>query len=372
MKILEAFGEPLSYGGQEAFFMNALPHIDSRDMEIDLLSPYYCDNESIVRKVNRRGGEVYTLNCRFSPGRVRSTEAGPIKAFLSSHRYDVIHIHSSSSSMLAMYSWLAHKAGIPRIIVHSHCTGRYDWKHLVSKAATSLILRRYPDEYCACSQEAGEWRFPADICRKRLIVINNGIDISRFRYDEKNRCRVRAELGIGDDTVLIGSVGRLTYQKNQAFLIDVLEEIKSCNKYAGEYKLIMVGEGEDRHELRIKAEKAGLDQDVIFTGAVDDVASYLQAMDVAAMPSRFEGLAIAAIEAQAAGLEIIVSDAIPQAAAVTDNVTFLPISDTDSWVRAITHQHARHPEQADMVAERGYSTEKTAEVLTGLYRGEYR
>ena len=372
MKILEAFGEPLSYGGQEAFFMNALPHIDSRDMEIDLLSPYYCDNESIVRKVNERGGTVFTLNCRFAPGRVRATEIGPIRDFLRSHQYDVIHIHSSSSSMLAIYALLAHQAGIPLIIVHSHCTGRYNWKHVMIKAATALILRRCPDEYCACSQEAGEWRFPVDICRKRLIVINNGIDISRFRYDENTRRKVRAELGIDDNTVLIGSVGRLTYQKNQAFLIDILEDIRSRDQYADEYKLILVGEGEDRHILESKAENAGLEQDVIFTGAVDDVAPYLQAMDVAAMPSRYEGLAIAAIEAQAAGLEIIVSDAIPQAAAVTDSVTFLPISDTERWVCMLTQVHTRHPKQADMVAEHGYSTERTAEVLTRLYRGEYR
>lgn len=372
MKILEAFGEPISYGGQEAFVMNALPHIDSSDMEIDLLSPYYCDNYSVVRKVNERGGEVFTLNCRFAPGKMRNTEAGPIRQFLHSHQYDVIHVHSGSNSMLAMYARLAHKAGIPRIIVHSHCTGQHGWKHSVSKALTAFSLHRYPSEYCACSKEAGEWRFPADICKSRLIIINNGIDISRFRYNENLRDRMRSQLGLSDDTVLIGSVGRLTYQKNQAFLIDTLEYIKSHNKHAGEYRLILVGEGEDRIILENKAKKSGLEQEVIFTGAVDDVTPYLQAMDVAAMPSRYEGLAIAAIEAQTAGLEIIVSDTIPQAAAVTDNVIFLPPDNAEHWAVELMKSHSRHPEQADVVAERGYSTEKTAEVLTGLYRGEYR
>jgi len=370
MKILEAFGEPLSYGGQEAFFMNALPYIDSRDMEIDLLSPYYCDNNSIVRTVNKRGGEVYTLNCRFAPGRVRSTESGPIKAFFRSHHYDVIHIHSSSNSMLAMYARLAHKAGIPRIIVHSHCTGKHGWKHSVSKILTSFSLRRYPDEYCACSQEAGEWRFPADICRDRLIVINNGIDIDRFRYDEEVRNRSRAELGIRNDTVLIGSVGRLTHQKNQGFLIDVLKIIRARNTNAGDYKLILIGEGEDRSDLETRAEKAGLGDDVIFTGAVDDTSPYLQAIDVAAMPSLYEGFAIAAIEAQASGLDIILSDAISRETALTDKVRFLSVDDTECWAEEIMSKHSRHPEQADMVAECGYSTQKTAKVLAGLYRGK--
>ena len=86
------------------------------------------------------------------------------------------------------------------------------------------------------------------------------------------------------------------------------------------------------------------------------------------MPSRYEGLAIAVIEAQAAGLEIIASDAIPEAAALTENVTFIPVSDEDSWAAALKRKHSRHPEQADQVADNGYSTVRTAEVLTGLYR----
>ena len=352
--------------------MSALPYIDSRDMQIDLLSPYYCDNNSIVRRVNELGGTVYTLNCGFAPGKLRRYEVGPIRNFLKNHKYDVIHIHSSSSSMLAMYAWLAHQAGIPRIIVHSHCTGRYGWKHSAIKAATASILRRCPDEYCACSQDAGEWRFPADICRKKLIVINNGIEINRFRYNDNTRLRTREELGLDDNTVLIGSVGRLTYQKNQAFLIDVLGEIRRCNKDACEYKLILVGEGEDRHVLESKAENAGLRQEVIFTGAVDDTAPYLQAADVAAMPSLYEGLSLAAIEAQAAGLEIIASDAISEDTALTGTVTFLPVDDIHCWAEEIMRKHIRHPEQAGIVADCGYSTEKTAEVLTRLYRGGHR
>ena len=372
MKILEAFGEPISYGGQEAFVMSALPYIDSRDMEIDLLSPYYCDNNSVVRRVRERGGEVYTLGCRFAPGSIRHGAEGRIREFLSKHYYDVIHIHSGSNSMLAMYARLARRAGIPKIIVHSHCTGRHGWKHFTSKALTSFSLRKYPDVYCACSRDAGEWRFPADICRKRLIVINNGIDIEKFRYNDKVRSRVREELGLGEDTVLIGSVGRLTYQKNQSFLIDVLKLITDRRDTGSDYRLLLVGDGEDRSMLEDRAEDAGLRDKVIFTGAVEDVSSYLQAMDVAAMPSRYEGLAIAVIEAQAAGLEIIASDTIPEAAALTENVTFLPVNDAELWANALTGEHRRHEEQAAAVAACGYSTETTAQVLRELYLDQRR
>ena len=370
IKVLEAFGEPISYGGQEAFVMNVLPYFDSKDMEVDLLSPYYCDNKSIVSKLRARGGNVFTLGCRFTPGGIRHGAERPISEFLRNHRYDVIHIHSGSNSMLAMYARLAHRSGIPKIIVHSHCTGKHGWKHFVSKALTSYSLRRYPQEYCACSRDAGEWRFPADICRKSLIVINDGINTDRFVFDVETRNKARVSLGLGDDTVLIGNVGRLTYQKNQAFLIEVLAMIVERTDYRHDYRLILVGDGEDREMLETMVKESDLEGRVFFTGAVDDVVPYLQAMDVAAMPSRYEGLSIAVIEAQAAGLEIVASDTIPEAAALTNSVEFLPLSSNARWAEALTREHRRHPEHAREVDACGYSTESTARVIRELYTGK--
>lgn len=362
MRILEAFGEPISYGGQESFVMNVLDNMDMTGIRADLLSPYYCDNDNIRARIREYGGEVYTLGCRFRPGRSRNSAAAPVRHFLRTHPYDVIHIHSGSNSMLAMFARIAADNGIPQIIVHSHCTGRHGFKHFASKMLTARSLRKYPTVYCSCSEEAGRWRFPDDVCSSSLIVINNGIDIERFRYDEEVRTRMRSELGLSDDTVLIGCVGRLTYQKNQGFLLDVLRLTG-----APDHRLILIGDGEDRAMLESKAAELGLKDRVIFTGAVDNVHEYLQAMDAAAMPSRYEGLAIAVIEAQAAGLEIVASDAIPEAAAVTDGVTFLPIGDERKWADALIREHQRHPEQADKVAEHGYGVADTAKTVRELY-----
>lgn len=365
MRILEAFGEPISYGGQESFVMNVLDNMDMTGIRADLLSPYYCDNENIRSRIRERGGEVFALGCRFRPGGLRNDAAGPIRYFLRTHRYDAIHIHSGSNSMLAMLARAAAENGIPQIIVHSHCTGRHGLKHFASKMLTERSLRKYPTVYCSCSEEAGRWRFPDDVCSNSLIVINNGIDIERFRYNEAVRDRMRSELGISDDTVLIGCVGRLTYQKNQGFLLDILHAIGKPG-----FKLILIGDGEDRAALEVKAAELGLSGNVIFTGAVDNVQDYLQAMDIAAMPSRYEGLAIAVIEAQAAGLEIVASDAIPEAAALTDSVIFLPVNDEEKWAEVIMRRHSRHPDHAEKVAEHGYSVAETAEIVRKLYIAE--
>lgn len=366
MRILEAFGEPVSYGGQESFVINALDNMDRNGLNVDFLSPYYCDNENIRSKVRQYGGEVYTLGCAFRPGRSRNNAVSPVRSFLNEHYYDVIHIHSGSNSMLALFARLASEAGIPRIIVHSHCTGKHGLKHFVSKAVTSYSLRKYPTVYCACSREAGEWRFPPDVCRSYLRIINNGIDVEQFRYDERIREKMRSSLCLDGDTVLAGCVGRLTYQKNQLFLLDVMKLVKN-RKTTEFYKLILVGEGEDRHALEERARILGITEDVIFTGAVDNVRDYMQAVDIAVMPSRYEGLAIAAIEAQAAGLEVIASDTIPEAAACTEGMTFLPADDEEQWADAIMKQHARHPEQADVVRDSGFSIEETARIVRKLY-----
>lgn len=367
MRVLEAFGEPVSYGGQESFVMNVLENMDRTDISADLLSPYYCDNKGIEEKIRLWGGEVYALGCSFRPGKLRNNTASPIRRFLKEHHYDVIHIHSGSNSMLAILARLASEAGIPRIIVHSHCTGKAGLKHSASKAVTARALRKYPGVYCSCSREAGEWRFPRSICRRELNIINNGIDVDRFRYNEKVRNDMRSELGLDEDTILVGCVGRLTYQKNQSFLLEVMRIVVDQTPEGKDCRLILIGDGEDRGMLEEKASDLGIKEKVIFTGVVDNVQDYLQAVDVAAMPSRYEGLAIAVIEEQASGLEILVSEAIPGSAAVTGGVIFLPAGDIHRWAQAVLKKHSRHPEQADQVAANGYSIKETASIVRRLY-----
>lgn len=368
IRVLEALGEPFSYGGQEAFIMNVLGHMDRSEIEADILTPYYCDNPHGENRIRSWGGRVYVLNCDFKPGHLRKSAEEPIRKFLSEHSYDVIHIHSGSNSMLEMYARLAYKAGIPHIIVHSHCTGKAGLKHAAVKLLTSFSLRKYPDDYCACSQEAAEWRFPHDICRQSVRILNNGIDLDCFSFNESIRKEMRNKLGLDDDTTVIINVGRLTYQKNQSFLLDIMHMIRAGNRDdQTKYKLLLVGDGEDRDMLIHKAEELGISNDVIFTGAVPDPQNYMQAADVAAMPSRYEGLAIAVVEAQASGLDVIAADVIPKLAAPTESVRFISTEDQEAWVKALTEDHSRHPDQTNLLKAEGFSIDCVAEEVREMY-----
>lgn len=366
MRILEAFGEPISYGGQESFVMNVLEHMDRSGMDIDLLTPYYCDNPGIADKLKDWGCGLYSLEVDFRPGSLRGTAKKPIARFLSEHKYDVIHIHSGSNSMLEIYAKLAHRAGIRRIIVHSHSTGRDDWKHAASSILTSYGLRRYPTDYCACSVEAGKWRFPADICCRSLHVISDGIYADSFRYDNKKRKVVRAELNLKDDIVLVGVAGRLSSEKNQRFMMECLKDIGRMPD-GWRYRLILIGDGADRKELAELSEKMGISDRVIFTGFTNRINDYYQAIDVLTVPSLYEGFGMVVVEGQAAGLDVIVSDRVPKAADLTGSVTFLPLEDNTVWIDAIMSEHERHPENADIISASTGSIRKTVSDVMEMY-----
>ena len=152
MNILEITGEPIGTGGQEMFIINVLRHINMKDLKIDLLTPYYCENEIYREEVVNKGGQVYCIGLPFAPGGFRWNIMKPLNRFLKVNRYDVVHIHSGSTSMLMLCSLVARWNGIKKIIVHSHCTGYVkSMKYYLLKMLTYPVLRFIPSYYCACS-----------------------------------------------------------------------------------------------------------------------------------------------------------------------------------------------------------------------------
>lgn len=362
IRVLEAFGEPLSYGGEEALVSSFLSRMNRDGIAVDFLTPYYCDNEAVVRKAEEVGGQVYALGLPFRPGKSRRPEIPALRAFLKEHDYDVIHIHSGSTSMLAIYAKLAAKAGIQRIIVHAHCAGRANLKHSAVKAVTRFPLLRYPTHYLACSNAAGRWMLPNKAFEKRLKVIGNGIDTARFRYDPEVRARVRAQLDIPEAVRVIGCVGRLTPSKNQAYLFPLLRELSAeCD-----CRLLLVGDGEAMKALEEEAERCGIRDRVIFAGATERPEAFYQAMDVFALPTLFEGFSLVALEAQANGLPVLLSDLGDRSTAMTSLIRYLPLDNPAAWLMAL-----REAKRERVYAEeKEYDIGAVAAEIRKLYREE--
>ena len=369
MKILELLGEPIANGGQEAFVINFINAIDMFDLSIDLLTPYNCSNNYYKTIVENKGGRVYSFNLPFAPGKSRRNIIKPLKKFLKSNHYDVVHIHSGSISVLKYASLAAKKAKVKKIIVHSHCAAdRKTFKYRLVKLFSMPTLSLCPTDYCACSQIAGDWKFSKRIAKKKLIILKNGVDLCEFSFKPEMRDIMRQSLGIANGELVIGHVGRFSYQKNHEYLLKIQSDLKK-NKVNS--KLLPIGSGELFYEVKEQAVKDNILDEIIFVGNVDNVADYMQAMDVFALPSRFEGLPIVGVEAQASGLPCVFSNAITEEAHLTNQVEFLPITDeaVAEWSKVM--QLLSNQERKDnriILKEKGFDINATADKILALYK----
>ena len=310
VKRICCFCETWESGGIESVLTNLLLHMDRSELEIDIVA--VCLKESIfTERLQAAGirfyelsGSLYFLLKNYSM----------FKELAKERHYDVFHLNAFQS-LSFFYLLLAKQCGIPKRIAHSHNTalrkskGQFLklWIHKLSR----FFLTGYATDLWACSGEAARFLFSSrELKRQGYSFIPNGIDVERFRFNPEVREQVRKELGC-EGKLVIGNVGRLCYQKNQEFLLDIFAEV-----YAREPNsvLLLVGDGEDRRMLEEKANYLGIQNAVIFYGTCQKVERLYWAMDVFVFPSRFEGLGMAAVEAQAAGLPVVCSEAIPQEA----------------------------------------------------------
>ncbi|MDR1533911.1 MAG: glycosyltransferase [Planctomycetota bacterium] len=287
--------------------------------------------------------------------------------------YAAVHLHTSFwSGFLA--ERLARERGTPVIAVHAHST-MADLEDPGEREAAVRLHERLKREFtpelathfCACSAAAAAWLFGPQIDRGRIRILKNAVDLDKFAFNPGVRERVRKELGLGDSPVL-GYAGRFSYQKNPEMLLEIFRLVQIRNPRA---RLLLAGDGPRLEPVRRLAGELSLTGKALFLGRRGDVAELLQAMDVFLLPSRFEGLGLALVEAQAAGLRCLASERVPVEAKLTPLLTFLPL-DPGVWAEAALEPDSGRDrrEGAALVAEAGYSLQEAAKILARLYRGE--
>lgn len=355
-------------GGIEAFLHNVLQHMDLSDIQVDIVT-------------DRLKGSIFTdglksLGVTFrelsGSSRALAQNYRRFSRLLEEQRYDVVHLNVFQALPLAYLS-LAKRKGVPLRIAHSHNTGlrksaTRPVKYLLHWIAKELFTGSATDLW-ACSTPAAEFLFSKKQMKKRPCrFVPNGIDVAKFQFRADVRERTRKELGLCNQFV-VGSVGRLCGQKNQSFLLDVFAEIV---RKRPDSRLLLVGEGEDKTALRQRAEALGITEQVIFYGLSNQVETLLWAMDVFVFPSLFEGLGIAGVEAQAAGLPVVCSDRVPVQARVLDRVHALPLdAGAKVWADAILALAGtpRTGEEAAQVRAAGFDIVDVAPRIKMFYRG---
>lgn len=275
--------------------------------------------------------------------------------------YDVIHMHNSiATSYLFLKEIKRIKPGI-KLILHSHGNDAEAPHVFVKRMLNKIIKSLYcgvPDFNCACSEDAGKWLFSKRIYRsKKYKTLVNAFDTRLYSFDYKKRLNIRQKLNI-EKNFVIGTIGRFCYQKNPEFVLDVFLQI---SKQHNDARFIWIGNGSDKEKIIELAIQNKLEEKILFIDKTRDVQGYLSAMDLFVLPSRYEGLGLVLVEAQASGLRCIASDTINKGTRITDRIEYLSIEDSAEWAKSISSKIKEHElnndKKEEMKETRKYSKE---------------
>lgn len=361
IKVLQ-FGMGPNPGGVESFIINYYRHIDKNKFQIDFINMY--DEIAYENEIKALGGNIYRIPF-FKTNPIKNY--GAIDKILKENKYDIIHVNMLSLAYLTPLI-IGKKNGVKCRIAHSHngLTPPGIVRNLLHKVNKKRI-HLYANTYFACSKLAGAWMFgESNIKKNDISIINNAVDITAYKFDLNKRREMREQLGL-EGKLVIGHVGRFSYQKNHDFLIEIFYEIQKINKNSC---LVLVGTGELLDEVKNKVSKLGIEDKVKFLGVRKDVNEIMQAMDKFIMPSRFEGLPLVGIEAQASGLSCYFSSNITKELLVTSNATIISAEkEANYWAKMIL-QEKSVKDRTQTIQElifRGYEIKKETKALEKHY-----
>lgn len=318
----------LHIGGSQTFIRSIYLNIDREKVQFDfVVTPE--SRAPLYDEIQRMGGRIFV--CPKYTGKNHLAYCRWWNDFFSEHpEYHVVHGHVRSTA--AIYLKIAKRHGATTI-AHSHSTSNGSGVAAWVKDVMQLPIRHVADYLFACSDKAGKWLFGEKALKQsNYRMIPNGVDLERFAYDEEKRNQMRDRLGIRSDEFVIGHIGRFAEPKNHRFLVALFG---AYQKLDPDSRLLMVGDGDLLDAVRSQCEELGVSKQVILPGSRMDVENFYQAMDVFVFPSLWEGLPVSVVEAQASGLQCLISDTITRNVNLTDLVKNLPPTDLEPWLSAL-------------------------------------
>jgi glycosyltransferase involved in cell wall biosynthesis len=314
------------------------------------------------QEIKSLGGIIYRMP-HIRPGSYLKYFKSLDNFFVNHSYYQVVHAHINENSSFVLRA--AKKAGVSCRITHSHLSDLgFDIK-FPFRLYARLTMKDNPSSYFACSKKAGAWLYGKKLSESgNVIVLNNAVDVSQFTFNSVVRKQIRTELS-ADGKLIIGHIGRFNEQKNHDFLLDIFKAIHDKNPNA---MLVLAGEGHLKCKVEKKIERLGLTDHVKLLGVRKDVSNLLQGMDIFLFPSLFEGLPVVLVEAQAAGLRCVVSNAITTESDVTGRLQFISLRQSaDYWANSILNTSYEHTDTSEALRRKGYDSSTMAKWLSNYY-----
>lgn len=339
-------------GGVEAVVFNYYRQMDKNQIQFD----YYYDSDSTVQPPQ----ELIDMGARFfklPPYQKLPIYLKTLKKYFKENKYKIVHSHINTLSIFPLFvAWLEH---IPVRIAHNHSVpGGNEFKRNILKQILRCFAKVFSTDYFACSEKAGRWMF-GDKCfdEGKVFIVKNAIDFARFQTIEE-----KDKLGISNKFI-VGHVGRFTYAKNHKLLIDIFEEI--C-RLRNDALLMLVGGGELYDDIVNRIREKGLEKKVLLIGQVINPEKYYGLANVIVMPSFFEGLSLTVIESQIAGIPVVMSDAIPEEAVISNACRYLKISNSPKkWAEMAIKISGIHVQLNDSAED--YNIVKKSKILMEWY-----
>ncbi len=347
-------------GGISSVVINYYRHLDKNRIHFDVALT--------VDTIGMNGKELQKLGVEFflipMKSKSISTYCENLRAILQKKHYDAIHVHENETSYVALK--VAKEMGVACRVAHSHTSLPYSGIKSELRRLVGIVLNGYyATHLIGCGKLAGDRVFgKINMKSSKGMVLPNAIDTRRFRYSEEERKSIRADMQL-ENAYVIGMVGRVSPEKNTVYALELFDAVKQI---IPNVVLVIVGTGPDEEKLLHRINSHGLTLDVKFLGRRSDVERLYQAFDLFWMPSLHEGFPVAAVEAMASGLPIVLSDTITRELDFGEKIHYLPIKDKKRWAEVSSNCLLNDKRmQADEIKMHSLDIKEAAKKLECVY-----
>ena len=370
IKILIITGA-MNVGGIENQLMHLLRQADKERFQIDFTTtadhPFYED------EILALGGKCVHIPSTGGKHFFRYCKA--IYRVMKDGQYDIVHSHELFHSGMVLLT--ARLAGVKRRFVHAHnwCDGnglgeKTPFKRRLYNGVMRKLIQWNATDFIACSTLAGKFLYGEKVTkRENYHLVFNSVDTSKFldRYDQ-------TETGefVDEGWINLIQVGRFTVVKNQLFTAEIAAELKRRGR---QIRVLCAGNDGNEYEQRVRAVigEKDLSEHMRLIGVRKDIDALMRKSKAFILPSKYEGMPLVLIEAQAAGLECVVADTFSREVDFgIGTVTWLPETATaaewaDAIEAAVAHPKPDKGTVADAVLKNGFDSKIFAQKLCELY-----